>query len=551
MKQEVVHRRRPGRFAGAALAAAAVAALLAGCTSSGASTAPTPGAAAPFLASSGDGTPVEGGELRVGFISGGPAESINPGITNNYGDHARALAVYERLFVQDVTDPGTPEFQIDYGPGLATDASSTPDATLWTISLREGVLWQDGTPFTADDVVWTIQNVWASEQSYFYPYAAPLIDFANVRAVDPLTVEIPLATGVAEFPSLLTLSGAAISKNGIAFEDLGTDPIGTGPFVLESFSPGERTEFVANENYWDEGKPYLDRLTFVSFDDEGARSNALLSGALDVVPNYSFSLAAANLNNDQIKILNVPSGNTHFIYVRLDEEPFTDPRLVEALRMLVDRETLVQNAFGGFATVSNDLLGVGTLNFASDLEREYDPEGARELIEEAGLEGTSIEITTAPVIAGFVEAATLFAEQARAAGLEVTVNQIDPATYFTPAAGYGELSMGQEATLAYPSLTAHYQTFFAPGALADLTKWPDTHPESATLLAQAMAETDPTAAADLWAQVQQQQFDEGGTIGMGNANEVDAVAPNIRGLLAAGSSVALNNFAFQNAWIEE
>ncbi|MEN2738364.1 ABC transporter substrate-binding protein [Microbacterium sp. X-17] len=541
-------RRRALRLATAATAAIALA-LLAGCSAgSSTTTGPTP---PPFLSSSGDGTPVKGGELRVGVISGGPAESVNPGVTSTYGDHARVLSIYDRLFEQKIDNPGTTDFSISYAPSLATAATSNADATLWTITLRSGVLWQDGSPFTAADVVWAIQNVWSDQRDSMYAYATTTIDIPNVHATDPLTVVIPMKMGTAEFPSLLTMSGASITKNGESFDDLSAHPMGTGPFEVSSFSPGDRTELVANPHYWQPGKPYLDKVTLVSFTDEGARSNALLSGSIDAAPNYSFSLAAANLNNPAVKILNVPSGGTHYIYVNLEQAPYNDPRLVEALKLLVDRQTMIQNVFNGFATESNDLLGLGTQYYDSSSTRSYDPDKARQLIKDAGLENAKLEITTAPAIAGFVEAATLFAEQARAVGLDVNVKQVDPSTYFTTAGGWLSLPMGQDQTLAFPSLTAYYLTFFTPTAYADETHWGASHPDSAPAMLQAMSATDPTTANSMWAAVQKQQFDQGGVIGVGNANEVDAVAPNVRGLTATGSSVALNNFRFQDAWITQ
>src|SRR5262249_7301926 len=289
---------------------------------------------------------------------------------------------------------------------------------------------------------------------------------------------------------------------------LGSHPIGTGPFKFVSFTPGQQSVFVANKNYWEHGKPYVDKVVVnSSFTDEQARQNALLSGAINISSTVPPVNAKAMAAAGGVKILRSHSPFGVFFQMRIDKGPFADVRVRKAMKLIADRQALVDGAYEGFGIPANDLQGRLSQYFASDLPvPQQDIEQAKSLLKSAGQEGLSFVLPTSDAGAGFVAAATLFAEQAKAAGVNISVKQIDPATYFTPTAGFLSRPIGQDGGWSYASLTAVYRDWFIPTAPFNETHW-GAQPGGAAdikLLSEAMAAVDPAKAGQLWAEVQRQ-----------------------------------------------
>src|SRR5262249_47735120 len=147
-----------------------------------------------------------------------------------------------------------------------------------------GVTWHDGKPFTADDVVYTF-HTWSDSANFGNAALAGIVDFPRVRKRGNLTVEVPLVKPAAALPSLFSGYTNFVVQNGSTPASFKTHPIGTGPFMFKSFTPGQRSEFVRNPSYWEPGgKPYVDRLVIQSsFTDETSRLNALLSGQTNIL----------------------------------------------------------------------------------------------------------------------------------------------------------------------------------------------------------------------------------------------------------------------------
>src|SRR5262249_16081235 len=123
--------------------------------------------------------PIKGGTLNVGLITGGTAETLNPGTATVYPDQLRIAQLFDFLY-----QPGPGNEFHNLEPRPATAPEPNKDATAWTFKLREGVTWHDGKPFTADDVVWTV-NTWSDPSNYAGAYVSPFIDFKKVRKLDP------------------------------------------------------------------------------------------------------------------------------------------------------------------------------------------------------------------------------------------------------------------------------------------------------------------------------------------------------------------------------
>jgi peptide/nickel transport system substrate-binding protein len=486
------------------------------------------------------GTPVKGGTLRVGLLSAGSAETLDVRKPFNFPDFIRLFNLLDPLF-----------FQGPHGlvsPGLATEAHANKDFTVWTLRLRDGVVWQDGKPFTADDVVYTLNASWNAPSGLNYNLYKPLIDFKGVRKRDKLTVEIPLLRGIAQFPQLTFTQASHIIQDGT--KDF-NKPVGTGPFKLESFTPGSRSVFTANKNYWRTPEPYVDTLIIdSSFTADPARLNALLAGDLDIVPSVPPALAKAQESAKRIVLGNQNGPGFIAVTMRVDQAPFTDVRVRQAMKHIPDRPAIVESAFDGFASPGNDCPGNTLQYWASDLKPAHDPQKAKSMLKAAGQESLSLPLYTSAYLAGMNETATLFANQASAAGVNVSVVRDDPATYYSTGSPGGTWPNKHFSinnwVIGQGSLPLFYLSALYQNAPYNETHWHNTKGDQ--LLDDALAEGNPAAAEQKWHAVQQLQFDEGGYIVTSALNWVDGYSTKVRGIQTTEAGPC-NYWDFKSAWL--
>jgi len=532
--------RRQLLKAGGGIAAAAVGAnLLAACGSSGNGT--SGGSSGPALSGgpSVEGSPVKGGTLRVGLVSAGSAETIDPKIIANTPDMARGANLYDTLFLNA---PGGVE------PGLAVSAEPNKDATVWTFKLRDDVTFHNGKPFTADDVIYTMQKSWGAEDSYQYAFASSVTDLKNLRKIDRLTVEIPLLRPVAQFPTTTSFQNTPIIPAGTTDFQKG---VGTGPFKLDSFTPGKISKMSANADYWG-GAPHVDELIIdSSFTDDAARLNAVLSGGIHIAPSAPPALAQANANSSDLVLANVQAPQFVAIVLRVSRPPFNDPRVIQALKLLTDRESVVSDAFSGYAEIGNDSPPATLEYFASDIRPEYDPEKAKSLLKQAGQEDLSFPLVTAPTLPGMVETGTLWSAQAAEVGLDFPVKQVPLAVMYNTAQGYMDDSRPVSMTFwnnMPSSMSSFFLSAYTPDAVYPETGW-GSKPSQVKLIDEALAEMDTTKAEEKWHAAQEQQIKEGGYIVPANPNYLDAYSPAVRGLETTSAGPCAN-YAFRKAWLE-
>jgi peptide/nickel transport system substrate-binding protein len=388
------------RFVTAALVSLTALTLLPGCTAS----------------QNSDATDA-GGTLRLAAVGAGQSESLDPTLLQGEASNARAYQIFEPLVAM-----GTGSEVVKYV--LAKELKPNADGSVWTLKLRSGVKWHDGTPLTVEDVMYTMRyNV---ENATFAGPIYRSVNLANLKRIDEVTLEIPLTAPNFLFPEVLVDVNDLIIKDGTTSF---AEPVGTGPFKFESFTPGQQSKFVRNEDYWG-GKPALEAIEILSIDDNSARVNALLSGQVDAISDVPYS-SMPQLEGAGIPVRNEPSGQWVGIRMNTRVAPFDDARVREAMRLLVDREVIVSNAYGGNATIGNDLFGWLDPAFARLPQRSYDPDKARALLEEAGHANLEIVLPTTNLKAGTNEMATLFAASAAAAGVKITVQQQSTAEFWS------------------------------------------------------------------------------------------------------------------------
>lgn len=262
-------RRQALAFGGISLGAL----LLSACSGGSSSSSPS--------SSHSGGTPKKGGTLRLSISDGSSSDSLDPGLATSTSSYVYANSIYDQLATLDA------DFQAQ--PALAKSWDLNADATQLTMHLREGVTWHDGSAFSSKDVVYTIKRWLAPDSgSHVAAFVAPYLDSAGVSAPDANTVVLklkkPNGTLMQTFGNL---PNSAVVKDGT--KDFGKTAVGTGPYKLTGWSPGQGWKVVRNDAYWG-GAPYLDGINATITPDQSAKVQTALAGSTDVTDPIPVSL---------------------------------------------------------------------------------------------------------------------------------------------------------------------------------------------------------------------------------------------------------------------
>ncbi|MFT3798312.1 ABC transporter substrate-binding protein [Microbacterium sp.] len=428
--------------------------------------------------------------LTFGSI-GGSTDSISPYPNKT---SAMTLAMGAQLY------EGLTRIAADGSVEMALAESMEPNETLdvWTVHLRSGVKKHDGTDFGADDVLWSLGYILDADNAYGGASEISFVDPDKITKIDDLTVEIGLTQPYGPFPAAmaskrLLMAGANWSEDA---------PVGTGPFVLDTFTAGQQATFTRFDDYWGD-KPGFTDLTMITFQDQSALSNALRGGQVQVISTLPFAEVEAMKATAGIEVLESENATKAFLSFRVDIAPFDDERVREAMRLIADREQIVSNAYGGYATVANDINGNNTSCPAPDVpQREQDLTRAKELLDEAGVENLEIEIVTDNGFAGMLEFAQLYAQQAAEVGVTVKVTQLDSAAFLAKWREWPALV--SFASQPYITLAKRY---YMEGGENNASHWAD--PEYAELAAKLYATADEDEQCTYIQQMQEIEYERG------------------------------------------
>lgn len=272
------------------------------------------------------------------------------------------------------------------GPWLATDWQLDPESKTITVELREGVKFHDGTDFNADAVKWVFDTAIEAKR----PLSTTL---ERVEVVDSHTVRFHLntwTTGILHdmfwiYPIASPTAFEKMGKDGVMFH-----PVGTGPFKFDAYEPDQYVRYVRNENYWQEGKPYLDEIEIRLITDNNTALNAFLGGEIDVAVQLTGDMADQYKDTTDFEL--VPVETTVGLEMRglvansIDKQsPLADPNVRKAISYAINREEIAQALFKGYVTPTSQFFMEGSPFYNPDLEAfEYNPEKARQLLAEAG-----------------------------------------------------------------------------------------------------------------------------------------------------------------------
>jgi len=375
-------------------------------------------------------TPVRGGTLRteynwIPYVKDPAADGVGTGLVG--------LQIAESLIW--VGEDGVPQ------PQLVESWKASEDAKTWTIHLQKGVKFNNGKAFGADDVVWNL-NHWLDKDAG--SSMAAKLDFlpaTGIEKVDDFTIKFHLNRPYFAFPLALYDYPSMIAPDG-GWDDFykgdAKHAIGTGPYLMESFTPDERMVLVRNPNYWQKGAdgkalPYLDKLIVTAAWDDAARLAALLGNEADILdPKSDGILPELKKNADKIQLRVKNAGWITPIVMRCDMKPFNDKRVRKALKLVQDRKQ------------SRDLVQpMGQVGYdhwilASDVAYCSTPEAnqgqdikkAKALLAEAGYPN-GLELELAIPEGGFRPAfAQVYKEQAAKAGINVKIKMLPSSAFW-------------------------------------------------------------------------------------------------------------------------
>jgi peptide/nickel transport system substrate-binding protein len=445
--------------------------------------------------------PKRGGTMRMAKGHGNTTDTLNPGTWDNGYVIALGFGMHGRL--TEVAADGS------LIPEVAESWEASADAKTWRFKIRRGLTFHSGKPLELQDVVNSI-NFHRGEDSTSAagPLVAPIVD---IGTDGDDTVVFELEGGNADFPFILSDYHIPIcpAKDDTIDWESGD---GLGAYRLVEFNPGVVARLEKNPDHWDaENRAWFDEIEMLAIVDLNARTTALVSGDVDGIDKLDLKTVGLLGRRPGVSIQSV-AGNQHYTFAMdTRKAPFDDVNVRLALKYAIDREELVQKILFGYGTVGNDHpIGRGQRFYNGELEQHaYDPDKARFHLKEAGLDSLSVDLHAADAaFPGAVDAAILYQDKAKAAGIDINVVR-------EPNDGYwSDVWMKKPWSAVYwggrPVEDQMFSTAYAEGAAWNDSFW--SNERFNELLVAARAELDEDKRREMYHEMQRLVQKDGGVV---------------------------------------
>jgi peptide/nickel transport system substrate-binding protein len=438
----------------------------------------------------------------LGYEWSGEKQSMDPADMHSGDDAYHTFAVYNRLV--DIDD------NFNVLPELATEWSVSQDGLTWTFKLRSGVKFHSDKDFSSADVVYTFKRLIDEKTGSGARAVLEFLDPEGIKAVDPMTVSFTTKKPVVELPILITNKFTNIVPDGAKQDELRLKGDGTGPFMQEQFTPNAPVRILRkNPNYWDAGKPKAECLRITVAQEAVAAVTAMKAGQVDLMLNVDPSVIGSLKDDPNVQLLQTGASNSMTVSMWVDTPPFDNPKVREALKLVVDRQAMVDTVLLGFGQPGADNpVPIGNPASYTKEAPKQDIEKAKALLAEAGYkDGLKFDLYTAEGVPGMVRMAQVYAEMAKPAGIDINV-------VVTPAESYWD-----DVWLKKPIVTSAW-SMRPPGeglavAYTQTAKWKETHwerPDYDALLLKANTTVDAAERTKLFQQTGELLAKEGGLI---------------------------------------
>lgn len=487
-----------------------------------------------------DKSPAKGGTLRVVLQETASSTLVDP-------TRAASFAVY---FAYELVGSRLVNITEQFEPVPALAESWEPvngDVSDWRVTLRKGVQFHNGKGLTPQDVIYTLnRHRDPANKSSILVFVAHIDD---VTAEGDFAVRIRLKRPDADFPFVLANERLFILPDGFEQFD---KPMGTGPFMADGIDPAGVNTYKRNPNYWEgDGKPYLDAVTFFGNQDPIARVSALLAGDVDAAQAISFALAARVAGQPGFDVVSTASGVHNTVAMHLDYPGFDKLEARQAMKYLFDREQLKTNLAGGYAAIGNDHpVPPFSPYYHKELPvRGFDPDRARSLLASSGAkfpDGLTLHSSDAVTPGVAVDLARIFTQGAAQAGLSVQPLR-------DPVAGYWD-----NVWLKQPLVIGGWRTRFSTDAMFRLPYYSSSasnetrfnRPQFDTMMDAAVATADEGKRRQIYWDMQEMLYNEGGAVIPLFFNSLDAKSSRLQGLLPTPLG-ALSGWSLAGAWMDQ
>lgn len=444
--------------------------------------------------------PKSGGTFRIGAHDGNTSDTHDPGTYLSFSiiQLAHTYRSYLTLIEPDQT----------LGPDIATEWSATPDATEWTFKLNENASFHNGKPVTATDVIASMNH--HRGESSTSAATALLKDVVDLTADGDYAVTFKLAAPNADLPWLMTDYHLAICPA----NDDGTidwqSGLGSGPYKIVDGEFGVGFEMERHDGWHLEGA-YFDKVVLTVLNDPNARQTALVTGDVDAITQLELKTLALLQRDPNIEIDNVPSAAAITMPMHCDTAPFDNVDVRNALKLAVNRDELMEKIAFGAATKGNDFHHSPAMPYWPDdiPQTDYDPDQAKALLAKAGAEGLSVNISVADsVFSGAVDLCVLYAEHAKAAGININVVREPNDGYYSDVwlkKPWCAVQWG-----ARPTPDVMYSLAYKADAAWNESRWQNDRFNE--LLLQAKSELDNAKRAEMYREMAMLAKDDGGTV---------------------------------------
>lgn len=333
------------------------------------------------------------GTLRAGITGYNVINTLDPGQTTLIPESYIVWGLFNCLLKFDA--------DMNIVPDLAKSYESV-SPTLLRFNLHEGVKFHDGVELTSADVKFTLERL--KDEEFGSPHRSKFLPISEIRTPDDYTVEIITAEPFAPMLSYLTntRTGSQIVpmhllKDGTP-DSFSTNPVGTGPFMLDKYEPGASIRLVAHTEYFEEGLPKVSVVDVPLISEESAGVTALLGGSIDITSTAPFADIPDLEKDDRVQVLKAPGANTRFVILNTQVAPFDDVHFRRAVSMAFDRQAMVDVVLFGEGRVANGIVP-SSISWAATAEQPVEtmlnPEVALKELEQSKYgKGTEATVLT-------------------------------------------------------------------------------------------------------------------------------------------------------------
>jgi peptide/nickel transport system substrate-binding protein len=433
-------------------------------------------------------------------------------------------------------------------PGLALSVTPNADNLTWTVDLRPNVKFSNGQAMTATDVKFSLDRARTSNQSLGY-LLAPI---TTVTVVNPLTVTLTTATPVANIPALLTLwCGEIIPANyaGMTKAQFFKKPIGTGPYMVKSWSPSGKFVVVKNPNYWMPGKPYLNSITWETNTDDSSRVNQLTGGQAQVIQEVPFSSTPSLKTTSGITVKSFASTSQTFLMMSTKYKPLADNDVRQAVAYAMDSKTVAKAVLFGYGSTACSILPPTMLYYDANVNcPNNNLTMAKQLMAKSTYpKGFTVSLLVASQNTEASTVAQIAINELAKIGIKVEIHTVDKSELFNmqSTGNFQIIYQGWASDIPDPDEQLSYMLDPSGGGESYGTYY--GNPQITTLLASARSEFDTTQRAADYAQVQTLSAQDGPYVPLLFEPFMDAYSNKVHGFTQLPTGFTF----YQNVWLSK